>query len=700
MTKATNPGVWMAILGTVCMSAGAAGDYQAPPIGPEAISELAALPLLRTGTQFLGTDSHDASGNNNDGFQSAYSYLYKDGDEWVLFEDEGPGCVYVVRTIGHKGRLRAYLDGADRPAIDLPFSEVYAGNTPPFAPVFVGDEAVAHGSSWSYVPIPYAKGCRIVTDEMEPPHFYNIFAHKLPVTAKVRSYSPDTSLEAAAAWWSDPTTLPGANTGDTVESETVIAPYGRATIFEKTGAGAVTAIRIKVPDLLAAADLRIKAWWDDGAVVAAVDAPVSSFFGLGDARALHAQTLFDPDKAQTKRCLLGRVPVRSLFVGEDEEGWFYCHFPMPFWNSARIELFNESGTREIPLECAVRAHGRTYPENAAYFHARWRSVERTLYGEDFVVLDTRGSGHFVGCTLTMSGVHHDPERHEFPDRGHLEGDARFYIDDSRTPIVASTGTEEYFNWGWYDLPKHDAPFSYPTHGAPLHVVGQQDHSVMYRFHAGGVVPYHRAFRFELEHGPVGTHEALYSGTAYYYERPGSQLVRTDELDIGAEASEKAHEYAEDGTLGTGTRLLPYEGSSQLMRTEDAPRDRIGALKDEGRAWRGACRFTVRVADDNAGARLRRRSYYGFEANGDIVPNPPKPVLTPGQRVQVAVDGEPAGEWYVPSGHARETWRDTDFDIPAALTEGKSTVTVTLTALDGTHWDAYTYWVYSYVPSTL
>src|SRR5690606_16034106 len=71
-----------------------------------------ALPLAREGVWLAGTDSHDVTGDNDDGFNAAYSYLYKDGDEWVLFEEEGPGCVYVVRTIRHKGDLRVYLDGA------------------------------------------------------------------------------------------------------------------------------------------------------------------------------------------------------------------------------------------------------------------------------------------------------------------------------------------------------------------------------------------------------------------------------------------------------------------------------------------------------------------------------------------------------------------------------------------------------------
>lgn len=95
-------------------------------------------------------------------------------------------------------------------------------------------------------------------------------------------------------------------------------------------------------------------------------------------------------------------------------------------------------------------------------------------------------------------------------------------------------------------------------------------------------------------------------------------------------------------------------------------------------------------------KLRRRSYYGFGAKVPEERAEPGSIMTVAQRVAVAVDGKPAGDWYVPIGHARDTWRDTEFEIPAKLTQGKERVTITLTAKNGTEWDEYTYWVYSYV----
>ncbi len=438
----------------------------------------------------------------------------------------------------------------------------------------------------------------------------------------------------------------------------------------------------------------MRAYWD-GREVPHVDSPVSTFFALGCPRAVKALESPDLQPFDTERYVAGTVRPESLYVGQDEDGWLYCNFPMPYWKSARIELLNESDTDTIEVEYAVTRTEKAYPETACYFNAQWRSETPLRDGEDYCVLDTRGRGHYVGCVMTFSSVHFSRPSNQLPHRGYLEGDARYYTDGNRTPLVASTGTEEYFNWGWYDLKKHDAVFSYPTHGYPLHVRCREDYTVMYRFHVGGVAPYYRSFRFDLEHGPNGRIPAHYSGTAFFYQRDEPALTLTDELDVGDAASEQAHAYACKGATEEAAYVLPYEGAYQLTLLDDAPRDRDHAFKDSGRAWTGTSSFTVNVDPNNAGVKLRRRSYYAFGAKGPLGGGRPEPVLTKTQRVRVRVNGEDAGSWYIPAGHARATWRDTDFEIPGSLTAGKEHLTITLTADDGTTWDEYTYWVYSY-----
>ena len=78
-------------------------------------------------------------------------------------------------------------------------------------------------------------------------------------------------------------------------------------------------------------------------------------------------------------------------------------------------------------------------------------------GKDLVLLDTherrrrRLVGQFVGTSFIFS---HDAVLNT------LEGDPRFFFDDSRTPQAQGTGTEEWGGGGdyWGGL-EHDAPFA-------------------------------------------------------------------------------------------------------------------------------------------------------------------------------------------------------------------------------------------------
>jgi hypothetical protein len=103
-------------------------------------------------------------------------------------------------------------------------------------------------------------------------------------------------------------------------------------------------------------------------------------------------------------------------------------------------------------------------------------------------------------------------------------------------------------------------------------------------------------------------------------------------------------------------------------------------------------FRMRLDPHNVGAFLRRTFDYSL----------------PNQRAAVYVDGHYAGTWYAAGsfsgvgadGHQRR-WRDDEFPLPAALTAGKSVVTVRIQFLRTTHpadqaWSEARYQMYSFV----
>jgi hypothetical protein len=66
-----------------------------------------------------------------DANQDGTGMVRAEGDTSVLAESEGPGCIWRIwsATAG-AGHVRIFLDGAEHPAVDLPFSSYFSGTDP------------------------------------------------------------------------------------------------------------------------------------------------------------------------------------------------------------------------------------------------------------------------------------------------------------------------------------------------------------------------------------------------------------------------------------------------------------------------------------------------------------------------------------------------------------------------------------------
>jgi len=227
---------------------------------------------------------------------------------------------------------------------------------------------------------------------------------------------------------------------------------------------------------------------------------------------------------------------------------------------------------------------------------------------------------------------------------------------------------------------------------------------MYRLHITDFVPFYRAFRFDMEHGPLGTTPAGYESVAFFYHRDKEVLQLTDELDISRRACEEEHMYRVTGVVWEGYHNLPYEGNDQLPEDEGwldftgeeladdmAMMRELLATADYGRAWNGTCEFIVSCLPGNQGIKLRRRSHYGWP----FVDGGESSDTVPDQRVVVSVDGEEVGVWHLPAHHFRNAWLEDDFEIPPEVTRGKEKITVRFESVGEAPWNDFHYWVFSY-----
>jgi hypothetical protein len=345
-----------------------------------------------------------------------------------------------------------------------------------------------------------------------------------------------------------------------------------------------------------------------------------------------------------------------------------------------------------------------------YLHATYRDHPAPEPGKDMVLLDTREteggglwSGSFIGTSFIFS---HDGVLNT------LEGDPRFFFDDSRTPQAYGTGTEEWGGggdyWGGLNM---TLPFAGHPAGAKSakDAVGAEDRvESAYRFLLADLMPFGRNAVIRLEHGGTNESKEHYETVAYWYGLPAASLLQTDELRIGDAASEKSHRYA------SPEATAPYEITSRYEWGPDALQGReiYPAETDRGRTTKTGSEFTLKIDPRNAGVMLRRKLDYQF----------------PNQRAEVFVDGNSAGVWYTagsntavfssPPGelgatrHVVQTsnrrFRDDEFLLPLALTKGRNSIRVRVkftpvdTPLFPGHppadlaWSEIRYTAYSYV----
>ena len=188
----------------------------------------------------------------------------------------------------------------------------------------------------------------------------------------------------------------------------------------------------------------------------------------------------------------------------------YCHWVMPFEQTAEIRLVNHGS---FPVRIAV--HEQTMPwkwtDSSMYFHARWK-IEydvRTRPMQDWNYLTTKGKGVFGGVAFFIDN----------PVKGWWgEGDEKIYVDGESFPSHFGTGTEDYYGYGWC-CPR---PFTHAYHNQPrCDGPGNYGRTSVNRFHILDRIPFTTSFKFDMELWHWVDCKVNMAVLAYYYGLPGA-----------------------------------------------------------------------------------------------------------------------------------------------------------------------------------
>ncbi len=270
-------------------------------------------------------------------------------------------------------------------------------------------------------------------------------------------------------------------------SDFIAIPDGAtATLASVEGPGVIVNfwVTIASSDEFFLRRILLRMYWD-GENSPSVEVPIGDFFGTG---------------FQYKHYITPYIGMSS--------GGYYCYLPMPFNKSARIEVVNQTGQEIASFYYHIDYQQLTEPlaSDVAYFHACWHRDVRTTSRANYTVLEAEGEGHVVGMNLNMQSYDNDIQ--------FLEGDEMVYVDGEKAPSIYGTGTEDYFNSGWY--------FNKGEFAAPYHGLILKDDSlhrvVAYRFHVLDAIPFKKSVRFTIEHGESNAEAADYSSTAYWYQK--------------------------------------------------------------------------------------------------------------------------------------------------------------------------------------
>lgn len=716
------------------------------PVGIDSYRMWDQWPTQRIGTRAYMRSTYDRAGSNPD---ASHFLFANEEDHNVTLDVKGKGVLYFFRANHWHGSPWYFVvDGKDNIVSESGTSDPVNAREVLKTSSFIPERAFPRPLNWTWettkgadliwTPMPFEQSMQIDYSRTfygTGYYIYHLYANEENLSQPIQSFdtekSPDKNvLDLIGLAGTDiaPKSISMKSGKILLDKEKVVVEHVQAATSQ------IRALKFTIP-MDKAFDLertRLIVTWDD-AKYPSIDAPLCLFFGAG--------TLYNREQQEY---LVKGFPINIRYDYPNKKIELACYYPMPFFRSAKFELAGiKPGNTAIDYE--IRYEQLKVKTNlSSYFHATYKDFPTTERGKDMVFLDTKGiegnnewSGSFVGNSFIFS---HNANLQT------LEGDPRFFFDDSRSPQAYGTGTEEWCGggdyWGGLNM---TLPFAGHPCGAIRKDLAKQEKDLIesaYRFLLADLMPFGKRAVIQFEHGGENLSDEHYECVCYWYGLPSPSLILTDEFDVGNSFSEKSHSYTSPGASEVVTVSSRYElgidtfpehvdgmdknkipGYSRIVGNEIYPKEKM-----DGRITDGTSEFTVKIDPENFGVLLRRTLDYSY-------PNQTAEVYVLKESVNNEQNWERAGIWYLagsntflyswPRGYnkpqgeldlrlpvaktSNHQFRDDEFMIPARFTSGKKFIQVKVKFVPNSQelypgfpfpkksaWSELNYQVYSYV----
>jgi len=693
------------------------------PVGLDAYRMWNRICYQRIGVRAYMRSTYDREGNNRSA--DASHFLYQQAEDFNCTLDvKGPGVLYFKRTNHWHGSPWHYeVDGNDFIVKETSTANPVHAKTKFQNTTYIPEDLFPNPLTWTWsitkgadlmwVPLPFEQSFRIGYSRTFYGTGYYIY-HMLspgmkhlsrPLAAWDRTPPDPEVLNLISKAGTD--IAPNGLGIKTTEGSRGVPAHQWGTLEEIDRAPSeIRALKFKVArdDAYRFGKCRLRVTWDHR-WFPSIDVPIDLFFGAG---ILHNNN--------DREYLVRGFPMVARYTKEHVE--LACYYPMPFFKHARIELENTSDEM-LYFQYELRQEKYTDPINhVGYFHATYTDHREPRIGQDNVFLDTdqvEGGGPWSGNFVGMSWI--------FSRRGSLgtlEGDPRFFFDDSQTPQGWGTGTEEWGGggdyWGGRNM---TLPFAGHPVGKQLKEADDERDLInsAYRFLIADIFPFGRRAVIGLEHGGENQTTEHYSGVVYWYGMDSPTLVPTDHFHTCHEDDIKHHKYDSPSASEPYALVSRYEWGAD----HHGPKMHFPAQEDRTRTMTGVTTFIMGLDPNNLGVLLRRKFDYQY----------------PNQCAKVSVrplksdqNWQYVGLWYTAGSNtcvysyprkegelgeaqhnvitSNRRWREEEFLIPRHLTEGVHCLELRIehvpvdTELYPGHpfpqksaWSECRYWVYCY-----
>jgi hypothetical protein len=467
-----------------------------------------------------------------------------------------------MTSLDRKPVIRYYFDGASEPGWVVPaYNMIDFGVDGAAKGLLIPHtswSADGSGGSTSFLPVPFAKGCKITVEipaEVDKkPRYYQINYRLYEPSARVETFSKAVAQRAAKriAEVNEILLHPVVPEKGMIansareqlkpgDSLVIRLPKGQNAVYELS-------LNIRKNDPAAFArmmrELVLTANFDG---LQTVWAPVSDFSGGGH----------------------GAPAVASWYLASDGNGKITSRWLMPYCKTGQICLHNYSSEMaDVTLE--AKTGTLKWDSRSLYFHASWRQEtglwlsncnddinKPTCKEWNFAALI--GKGIYKGDVFTLFN-------HSKAWYG--EGDEKIWVDGDIFPSHFGTGTEDYYNSSWAPV----VPFQTPFGGAPrADLESSHGFNTFFRTRNLDGIPFREHLKFDFEQLSWFPGTADFASIVFWYGDKEAVAASTSGI---AEARKEIREYAPPLGWNSYTGYSTAAPEAELIKNIDAVAEKL------------------------------------------------------------------------------------------------------------------------------